>query len=591
MAQIKRKPQIKPTEISKFLGVNDSSDGQLGLILGEATNMYNFRVTNNFKLKEREGYKTQISGLTSGVKGMWYGKLNGTYFFLFANNGHLYKLIAGVKTDLGTLTNAETKFIPFGNKVYILNGSEYKSFDGTTFQVVSGYVPLVNIGGSPSGVNAKPFESINLLTAAKRMTLRSDGIANEYLIASASPITSINFVKHLGNTLTLGVDYTQNLATKKVTMTVVKLAANVYDDVEIGWTDGTSDRAIIENCRYAMDYSGQTDSRVFLWGNANFKNYRFWTELANGVPSAEYFTATSQDILGSGQYAITDITKQYDRQKIFFEDGGGAMYSYYDFTNGIVSFPVFELNEEVGQVAFNQSQVIKNNIFTLQNGVRAWEASTVRDQTNENLISQRIQDTLTSVDLTIAKTVNWKEKQEYWINVGSIVWIYNYLNSTWYKFDNITATCFLVVNGELYFGTSSTIEKFDITKLNDNGTAIKAVWEMGFFDFGREWQLKFMSGVWVSLNPSYNVNLDVQFTTNNDGTSDVENIFYRLHNFLHQNFEHMSFETSYNPQPFYIEIQAQQFDYIKFILKNSSLADSVTVLSINMPVRLGGKVR
>ena len=55
------------------------------------------------------------------LQGMWYGKLNNVVFFLFANNGHLWSgnLTTGTKVDLGTLTDAPTRFQAFGAKVYI----------------------------------------------------------------------------------------------------------------------------------------------------------------------------------------------------------------------------------------------------------------------------------------------------------------------------------------------------------------------------------------------------------------------------------------------------------------------------------------
>jgi hypothetical protein len=339
-----------------------------------------------------------------------------------------------------------------------------------------------------------------------------------------------------------------------------------------------------------MDYSGQTDSRVFLWGHPDYINRRFWSSLADGVPSAEYFEVTSFDDLGSGQNAITDIVKQYDTQKIFFENS--AMYAKYDITtDGIVSFPAYELNEEVGNVAPGQMQIINNSPFSIYNGVHAWTSTTIKDQTNESLVSQRVQESLSSVNLTTAITVNWQEKHEYWLCIGSKVYIFNYLTNVWYKFDNIPATCFLIINGKLYFGTSNSIEVFDEAELTDNGTAISAVWEMGFFDFGREWGKKFMRNVWVSLKPEVLSSVDVSYTTDNDGTGEEQTLFYRLSNFQHMDFSHFSFATSYNPQPFYMEVQAQQFVYFKLILKNSSITDSLTILSINMPIRYGGKVR
>jgi hypothetical protein len=347
-----------------------------------------------------------------------------------------------------------------------------------------------------------------------------------------------------------------------------------------------------------MEFSGQTDSRVFLWGNTAFKNRRFWSGVADGVPSAEYFEANSYDDLGTGQYAITDIVKQYDRQKIFFALGGGAMYSYYSADtdtagNVVASFPTFELNENISNAAFHQVQVINNQPYTLNRGVYAWKGSSVRDQTNATLISQRVKASLDTVDLTTAVTYNWQEKKEYWLNIGSKVWVHNYLTDTWYNFSNIAATIFYVINEEMYFGKADgTIQKFETDLRNDNGTAIPVNWEMAFYDFGSDWRVKFINRAWIAINSSYRTSLDVAYVTNIDNgiLNASQTISFNVLTFKHVNFAHFSFQTSYNPQPFPIVIDVQRFVYFKFVLSKNDAKTTVTVLSINMQGRLGGKI-
>lgn len=599
MANITIPKTIPPKVITKFLGLNENVDGgEYGLKLGEATKQINYRITSNNQLKQREGF-WKVFNLTAGnVQGMWYGKLAGTAFFLFCHDGHLYSgtLSNGTKVDLGTLTDAPTRFMAFGTKVYIHNGHEYKSFDGViatpstnSIQTVAGYRPKIAIGAPPSG-GGTLFEQTNLLTGAKHMTFTPAGSATVYQLPETE-IDSVDYVYKNGLLKTLTTDYTVNLTLGQVTF-VSGPTGSVADSIDIGWTKGTGNRSYIEGCRFSMDYSGQTDTRLFLWGNEDYKNRTWWTGLANGIPSAEYFEALSYNDVGSGQYAITDIVKQYDRQKIFLEDS--SYYSYYSTQeiNGltVADFPTFELNEEIGNVAFGQAQVVKNSPLTLFSGVHSWNSSTVRDQTNEDLISQRVQDSLMVEDLTEAITFHWHKNKEYGINIGSVVWIYNYLNNTWYKFDNITATCFLVVNDELYFGADGAIHKFDTTKRSDNGVAINAVWEMGFYDGDAEWLTKYMNNVWVSIKPSPKTLVQYQTVTDNDGHSVTQELRYSMLNFNHIDFNHFSFLTSYAPRPFYVEVEAQGFCYFKIILKNSSLVDTATVLSITLPMRYGGKV-
>jgi hypothetical protein len=77
-----------PTNISNFLGINEGNDGNLGLKLGEASNMLNFRVTKNYKLKQREGYRTICNFNSNKINGMTYyhGKM------IVASGGNIYEM-------------------------------------------------------------------------------------------------------------------------------------------------------------------------------------------------------------------------------------------------------------------------------------------------------------------------------------------------------------------------------------------------------------------------------------------------------------------------------------------------------------------
>jgi hypothetical protein len=587
MATVKQSKKLPPVSISAFLGLNENSEGQFNLKLGEASKMLNFRVTPQGQLKKREGWKKIFDGLTGNVQGMWYGKLKGIPLFLFCNGGHLYSgnFADGTKLDLGTLTDAPTRFIPFKDKVYLSNGYEYKCYDGNTFSTVTGYRPKVAIGTPPSG-GGTLYEQINVLTGAKHQTFSADGTSTEYKILEDN-VNSIDFARVNG----ADVSYTYNLAAGKVFFATAPGVGQ--DNVDIGWTKGSGQRDLIEKCRFSMDYSGKTDSRVFLWGNQDHKNRRFWSGLADGVPSAEYFEANSYSDEGNGQYAITDIVKQYDTQKIYLENS--ARYSIYEAITieeqTTAAFPSYELNEEIGNKAFGQVQIINNNPLTIDKGIRAWKASSVREQFNQELISQRVQDSLDLVNLSNAVTCDWQDNKEYWLCIDGIVWIYNYLNGTWYKFDNVYAKCFLVVDGELYFGSNGYIAKFDKEKRVDDNQVIKAIWESGFYDFQAEYLTKYLNNIWVTINPATKTSVNVQVTTNNEGTKDKQTVYYNLATYANVNYAHWSYSTSYNPQPKYLEVQAYGFVYIKILIGNDSETDVATVLSINLPARFGGKVR
>lgn len=592
MATIRTRKKTPPTSINVFLGLNESADGSTELKLGEASIMKNWRISDGGKLVKMEGYSPLFTSLGANpIRGQWYGKVASIFYHLFAYGGSIYKRVGGVNTVIGTMTDTTTFFFFFQGKVYIQNGVEYKSWDGTTFADVAGYRPKIAISTPPAG-GGTLYEDANLLTGAKHQTFSPDGTATAYQLAETA-LTSVDFVTINGVTKVAGTDYTVDLPNGKVTFTTAP-AGGVPNNTDIGWTKGTGTRANVLNNLFTLIYGGANDSRVMMFGNPTYKNRFIYSGLANGVPSAEYFPANNYKEAGSDEFAITDLKRQYDRLMIF--TGGGTFYSYYTtqtLTNGIVvaDFPVFPINSEKGHVAPGQVQLIQNNPLSIQEGIYEWQATNVRDERNAMYISKRVQPSLDPVDLTKAITFDWEEKGEYWLCVGSLCWIYNYRMDAWYQRENVKAYNFLEIDGQLYFGTDGTIMKFDPLKMTDNGTIINAVWEMGFYDFQAEYLNKYMINIWAALKPEIHSSVDIQTETNNDGTSVKQTIYYNLATFKHCNFKHFSFHTSYNPQPFYVEVQAMGFCFFKLILTNSSDFYTATVLSINLPARLGGKVR
>jgi hypothetical protein len=592
MATVQVPKQAPPTTIDIFRGLNESDSGDTQLELGEASTMKNFRLTTNAKLRKREGYAELFDSLGDfDIQGMWHGKVAGTHYLLFACNGNVYKRVADVNTSIGTLTDAKTTFFSFKEKVYILNASEYYSWDGTTFGVVEGYIPLIATATPPTG-GGTPNESLNNLTGKKHQTFSGDAAAVNYQVAEAA-LTSVDKVYVGGVLKTVTTDYTVNLTTGVVTFVVAP--ATGVDNVDIQWTKGTGSRSEITGYRYAMLFGGQNDTRVFLYYNGT--NRYIYTGLAAGVPSAEYFPALNYREVGSDEFAITDIERQYDRQLIY-TDGGETWYSYYDpitLENGdvVADFPTFTLNNAVGNIAPGQVQLIQNNPFSIQNGVYEWQATNVRDERNVSFISQKVRLSMQEIDLTQALTVDWEAMREYWLAIGNQVWIYNYRLGAWYRFETADdITCFLIAENQMYIGTpNGQIMKFDADETSDNGTVISAVWEMGFYDFLAEWLRKFLNRVWISIQPGTRERVDVSWQTDNNASSDETTIEYSFIDFGDVDFDDYSFLTYYNPQPFRLKIKAKKFVYFKLILTADSLTAKATILSINLLSRMGGQTK
>lgn len=601
--------------IDKFFGLNLMGESKLKL--GESGSMKNFYITQNYGLKKIEGYKQIMKSVsnTKPIRGMWYGIINQTKHFLFACNGHIYKInetywrtptgydnedFTTHCTDLGTLTDVTTKFFEFNNNVYIINGYEYLKWNGSgTLTSVVGYIPKIATGTPPSG-GGTTLEEVNQLTGKKRQGFVPDGTSRTFYIREQS-LDSIDNV-FFNNTLV--TNYTKDIGKGSITFNTAPAKSSTgADTVEIQWTKShTLRNNIIKNRAFCM-FGVAGDNRVFLYGNPDAKNITVYSGLANKLASVEYFPATNFNEIGSSNYSITDITKEYKRL-VITTNKPDAYYSYYDAitsvaddgtTTNIVSFPVFPLHSAKGNIAFAQGQIVNDNPITINNAeLTEWvNTGTSGNTTNKNSFSEKIRNGLAQLDLTLAKTVVIPYRSEYWVSVNDIVYIYNYFNGTFSKLDlNDVATCYLVIDNQLFFGTENgKIMRFseDYTSFND--VAINSNWEMNNFDFGFAYKKKTISKMWVSMMPQVSSSARISFSTDINNDAKYQDIGYKTLTFEDVDFEKFIFTLLLNPQPFFIKLKAKNFTYFKLTIDNNSLTDTAFILSLSLRFKSGSEVR
>lgn len=588
---------LQTVSIEKFLGVNKSETETL-LQLGEASEMSNYIITDDQKLSKSIGY-THLNATTGNkINGIWYGTLNGVNHLLFARGGKVYKhsLSDNTDTELGTIVDSyPTTFFVTNNTVYIMDGSDFYSWDGTTFQVVAGYIPTVFTATPPYG-GGTMLEGINYLTGKKIMKFSADGTATLYQL-NETAITSVDSVTVNGSLKVEGTDYTVNLSAG--TITFVTAPAKGVNNVVIQW-DKTSagDREQITHCRY---FGGQYYARFWIFGNPDRKNTRYPSGVTmSGASDPTYWPMyTDSDV---GEYAITDIKTQYDKQLVFTagdSSGASAWYSteedYRDPNNGLVTvlFPVYPINAKVGNVAYGQVQIILNFPFTIWKGVYRWVSTYVMNEKNAEWMSQRIQRDLDALDLTKAITWDWDDKGLYYLCIGNRVWVYNYRVDAWYILDlPHQPTCFMTVEKELYFGTETgQIMKFDESVTTYDGAEIVAVWEMGYHNFGVDYRRKFVQFMFISLLPLLTTHVDICLSTDRDASYKfIKTVSYALSNFDTWDFSNFSFEVNYSPQPKKVKLKAKKIDYMKIRLVCGG-TDRAVVLSITLTTRMGGLVK
>ena len=597
--------ELQVTTIADFLGVNKSAT-ETQLKPGEASSMSNWRVTDDKKISKMFGYiHLLLSSTGYKINGMWYGSLTGTYHFLYASNAHVYELNLSTfaSTDLGTIADASpTTFFMNNNSVYILDGTEYYKWTGSgSVATVVGYVPTMFTASPPAG-GGTILEAGNYLTGTKSKKYSGDNTATVYQLPELS-IASVDSVYVGGVLQVVSTNYTVSLANGTVTF-VVKPPTGA-NNVIITWTKVTAgNRALVTNNMY---YGGTYYSRMWIFGNPSHLNTRYPSGITmSGVSDPSYFPQFGDSNVGD--YEITDIKTQYDKQVVFTSgdsSGASAWYSeqttYTDSTTGIITtlFPTFPINSNIGNVAKGQVRIIGNNPFSIWKGIYQWVSTYVLNEKNAQWISEKIQPDLDSVALKNAITFDWNDKGWYMLCIGTKVWVLNYRLATdnqvgsWFILDLAHApSCFCVVDSKLYFGTANgQIMKFDEDLLTYDGAVINATWEMGFYNFGTEWIQKFIQRLFISLKPEAHSRVDITFATDKNSLNETKTAYYNLLDFAHIDFNHFSFLTSYNPQPFKFKIRAKKIDYFKLKLTNNSINSGATIISLTIPSRQGGEIK
>jgi len=593
MARITRRREQQAKIISKFLGLNLSDVSALNLKDGEASVMNNWRLNLQQALEKRPGWEVKNALSAQPIRGGWYGDLSGVLFLLVATDSGIYSLDLTdfTETLLGACsTTGDVTFQQFGTKVYIRDGASYYSYDGTTYSEVSGYRPKIFISTPPTG-GGTAFDEVNLLTGEKTQTFNGSGSATTFQVAETT-IDSIDEVYVNAVLMVVSVDYSVNLTNGTVTFTVAP--SNGTDNVEIQWTKDNGTRSEIVGHRYMQVFSGKTSNRMFVWGDPLAPARRYWSDIANGIPSAEYFPANSFDEVGDGT-PITGMIVQYSTLKVFTQDQ--AYYSIQETVNvagvDLTTFPIFNLSEEVGNAAVDQVITIENSPVTLDQGIYAWRSTAIEYQTNSKRISQKVEASLLTYDLSTAKMVHVKDKNEFWIGFpDGVVFVHNYLHKAFYKYTGIAATCFIVVDNDLLFGDANgNICRFSEGLLADNGNSFECLFRLAYMDFGAPHLHKVMSNAYITLAPQPNTYVETALISSNEGRLFTSNFKISLFSFENMDFEDFSFNTNYEPTPFYIQGPVHRFNYLSIELRLDSATKTARVLNLIFPAQPLDKTR
>lgn len=544
------------------------------------------------------------AGDTPPVRGLWSGNVSGKEQLLAACGGTLWKLWDAdtgtfIRTPLGAVdTSGSVSFFGFDGIVYLLNGKEYKQFDGKTLKDVEGYRPLVTIAVPPAG-GGETLEQVNKLSGARRCWVSPDGSARTFTLPEKG-LASLDYVKDLQTGLNMAKSaYSADLTAGTVTFTAAP--ARAVNSLEIGWTMKENFRAQIQAMRFSELYAGTQDSRVFLYGDGS--NKAFYSGLDyDGNPRADYFPDLNEVTVGDSNTPITGLIRHYSTLVCFKTDSAWAIqYGVVTLADSSLTpaFYVTPVNRIIGNAAMGQVRLVLNSPYTLFGGdlyewrnTGSYAANLSVDERQARRVSDRIYASLAAYDPERCFCWDDNDAQEYYICCGGKALVCNYAANAWYAYDSFDAVCMVNFRGELYYGTGDgRLEHFSYQYRTDDGAAIDAYWESGSLSFGRDYMRKYSAMLWIGIKPESAGRLWVTVETDRKSRYSEKLTETSLASFANANFARWSFRTNRKPAMRRLKIKAKKFVFYKLVFRATDADATATVLAADMRIRFTGNAK
>ena len=526
------------------------------------------------------------------VRTLWSGFVAGSEVIVAACNGHLWELTLSdgewSKASCGTIdTTGRVEIFGFDGCAYILTDTEYKVWNGTTLREVEGYIPLVSVANPPAG-GGTLLEQVNKLTAKRRAWYSPDGTATVFQLPETN-VASIDAVKSTVTGESL-MPHVRTVDEAAGTVTFYSgsdhIPAAGTDTLEITWTAQTSYRSQVVGMKCAELFNGAQDTRVFLYGDGSNKAIYSGLDY-DGKGRADYFPDLNEAAVGDENTPITALIRHYDRLLCFKADSAWSIsYSTITLADGSTTagFYVVPVNRDIGSCALGEARLVENRPRTLDGrSVIEWRTASggylTADQRNAERISQRVEQSIRSFDLTTARTFYDKINHEYYVIGANGDALVNSVDAdAWYIYTGFDARCMIVYQDEVYYGDGDgNLRHFSADYFSDNGEAIDCLWESGAMDFSQDFRRKYSAMIWVGIKPEEHGYLEASAET--DRKTDFAD------------YEVERDDAGAVPEMTRLKIKAKKFTYYKLVFKNETADTTATVVSADIRVRSTGYVR
>lgn len=605
-------PETKRTVYDNFKGVDFSKD-ELLVDRGRSPYCVNMISDKGGQPEKRPGWRV-LAELEKPINCIAQGTIEGENIFLIHGGSSLYEYKNGEIALLsGDLNNAKSTIFfadhKTKTKAFILTGDNYLCYDGDGVVSVAaiGTIPLFMIAKDPEG-GGTLYEPLNLLQTGFTEAFAGKDDVTSFQMSfeglDKKPVEA-QVMDADGNWIDKkeDVDFTVDRKTGRITFVTAPgnppLAGE--DNVKITAhrvVDGYADR--IKKCTIYNRYGIGGNNRVFLSGNPDYKAYDWHSELDDPT----YFPDTFYAVIGNNNTAVMGYAKLGENQLIIKEDNqqDTTVFSRSANLNDTeASFPVKIGITGIGAVSpYSFAQLIDEPLFLARNGVYAITSNAVTYE-------RTLQNRSFFVDAKLTKEKNLEQATAivwdnyYLIAVNSNVYLLDSRQKSYarenpngfayecFYWENVNARCWMVYNGELYFGDEDgNFCKFNTdiagtNKYNDNGAPISAVWTTKLDNDDMPEMLKTMQkkGCVITTKPFARSSVEIGIVTPDLITAktiissplsilDLNNI----------NFEDITFISNDSARTIAIKTKIKKYKALQFVLKNDKLNQGFGVFSI-----------
>ena len=545
---------------------------------------------------------TPINGVYDGV---YKGNLMlhwGTSLYTQAGSSQPVLIYTG-------LANAKSFFFVFNSILYIMDGTNYIQFDGTTVKAVVPYIPTISITRKPDGTQSTVNESWNMLGNGFTDSFNGDNITKIYQL-SLKGLDANTVTSNVGGTE--GAGFTVDRTNGIVTFTTAPIVG--IDSVKITAYKTQAGLALqIQNCTFAMECYGV----MFVSGNPNMVNY-YWASGVTLQIDASYFPQKRFYTLKGADKKITGFALHFGQLVIFKEDLIARVSAITDLSNN-TSFAIDFVNNTIGcdmpyTIRTSMNDIVFCNtyggVYILQKSLNLYtnDKTALPISGNINGIDLRpglLQENITDLQNASSYVYHYK----YYLCVGTHAYVWDFdisyysasntgqtqYDLTWWYYTNVNAKQFFNINNILYF-TDRNVGLISLfaNRLNDYGLPINASWRSKLMDFQHpDWE-KTVSYIWLTTRAGSGSAININYFDENESL--INNTVIPANVTKSFSFSNFSFSNfTFGVQRFAPTIKdmpkLKKIVYFQIEITNSNFNENLSLISLVIKYILNKKVR